>query len=110
MPSTTSKQAHLMAAVAHGWRRPGGGGPSVKVATEFNNADKGTGIMSKFNSKPQDTKYASGGPVLGRTRDFIKEPDEFREDERGAKDDADQDYRKGKGTPAPKNTPKVLKK
>ena len=109
MPSTSSKQAHLMAAVAHGWHKPGAGGPSVKVATEFNNADKGP-TMSKFNSKPQNASYASGGPVLGRTREFLKETDEVREDERGAKDDADQDYGKGKGGSTPKNTPKVLKK
>ena len=28
-----------MAAVAHGWHKPGGGGPSVAVAKEFNQAD-----------------------------------------------------------------------
>ncbi len=101
-----------MAAVAHGWQKPGGGGPSVKVAKEFNAADKGSGIMNKFNSKPQNASYASGGPVLGRTRDFLKEPDEFREDERGAKDDADQDYEKGKSkSSVPKErTSKILKK
>jgi hypothetical protein len=26
----------------------------------------------------QDASYASGGPALGRTRDFMKEPDRFR--------------------------------
>ncbi len=41
MPSTSPAQARLMAAVAHGWKKPGGGGPSVKVAKEFNRADKG---------------------------------------------------------------------
>jgi hypothetical protein len=30
-----------MAAVAHGWQKPGGGGPPVSVAKEFNQADKG---------------------------------------------------------------------
>lgn len=34
-----------MAAIAHGWRKPGGGGPPVSVAKEFNSADKGTGIL-----------------------------------------------------------------
>jgi hypothetical protein len=29
-----------MAAVAHGWKKPGGGGPPVSVAKEFNQADK----------------------------------------------------------------------
>lgn len=39
MPSVSPAQQHLMRAVAHGWKMPGGGGPSVKVATEFMNAD-----------------------------------------------------------------------
>lgn len=29
-----------MRAVAHGWRKPGGGGPSVEVAKEFVEADQ----------------------------------------------------------------------
>lgn len=39
MPSTSPAQARLMAAVAHGWHKPGGGGPPVAVAKEFNQAD-----------------------------------------------------------------------
>lgn len=53
MPSSTKSQAALMAAISHGWKKPGGGGPSVKVAKEFNRADAGTGIL----------KRASGGVV-----------------------------------------------
>ena len=34
-----------MAAIAHGWHKPGGGGPPIAVAEEFNQADKGTGIL-----------------------------------------------------------------
>lgn len=30
-----------MRAVAHGWKKPGGGGPSVSVAKDFAEADKG---------------------------------------------------------------------
>jgi hypothetical protein len=43
--------------------------------------------------------YAEGGAVLGRTRDFMKEPDEFRTDGLNAKRDReDQEYeKKGKG-------------
>ncbi len=41
MPSSSKAQARLMAAVAHGWKKPGGGGPPVAVAKEFNQADKG---------------------------------------------------------------------
>ena len=47
MPSTSPKQARLMAAVAHGWQMPGGGGPPVSVAKEFNQADKGSVMLSK---------------------------------------------------------------
>ena len=43
MPSTTKKQAHLMSAIAHGWKMPGGGGPPVAVAREFHEADKAKG-------------------------------------------------------------------
>ncbi len=39
-----------MAAIAHGWRKPGGGGPPVAVAKEFNQADVGTGILEGIAS------------------------------------------------------------
>jgi hypothetical protein len=46
-----------MAAVAHGWHPPGGGGPPVSVAKEFNQADKGTALLSRaMKSKPQKRK------------------------------------------------------
>lgn len=75
MPSTSPAQKRLMAAVAHGWHKPGGGGPSVKVAKEFNKAD----TMSK-SSGLHDASYAQGGSVLGRTTDFLKTADRFRSD------------------------------
>ena len=40
MPSVSPKQERLMSAIAHGWKKPGGGGPSVSVAKEFNQADQ----------------------------------------------------------------------
>jgi hypothetical protein len=40
MPSKSPKQARLMAAVAHGWKMPGGGGPPKKVAKEFVSEDQ----------------------------------------------------------------------
>lgn len=40
MPSKSPAQAKLMRAVAHGWKKPGGGGPSKMVAKEFTAADK----------------------------------------------------------------------
>jgi len=47
MPSKSPEQARLMGAVAHGWKMPGGGGPSQEVAEEFNEADS-------ENSEPKD--------------------------------------------------------
>ena len=59
----------------------------------------GEGGMIK-GMKPVNMKYAEGGPVLGRTRDFMKIPDEFRDpDEGNAKADQDQLYGKsGEGS------------
>ena len=92
MPSTSPAQKRLMAAVAHGWHKPGGGGPSVTVAKEFNQADaaadngddtqsafQGGRVMSK-SSGLHDASYAKGGSVLGRTTDFLKTADRFRSD------------------------------
>ena len=47
MPSTSPAQARLMRAVSHGWRKPGGGGPSVSVAKDFVAADKAKGTPMK---------------------------------------------------------------
>ena len=94
MPSETPKMAHLMAAVAHGWKKPGGGGPSVAVAKEFNKADKGTVMLSK-GMKPQTASYAAGGPVLGKESSFLKATNEFTDpDEGDASADEDQKYGK----------------
>jgi hypothetical protein len=35
----------LMAAVSHGWKKPGGGGPTEEVATEFNKEDEGGTLL-----------------------------------------------------------------
>ena len=40
MPSKSPAPARLMRAVAHGWRKPGGGGPTPTVAKEFVKADE----------------------------------------------------------------------
>jgi len=34
-------------------------------------------------SAPKEASYAAGGPVLGRTTDFLKTPDRFRQDGSG---------------------------
>lgn len=49
MPSKSPAQARLMAAVAHGWKKPGGGGPPVSVAKEFNRADAGGRMLHQAN-------------------------------------------------------------
>ena len=62
--------------------------------------------------KPVNMAYAAGGPVLGRTRDFMKIKDEFRDpDESNAAADEDQNYAKsgegsGKGFVKPPSAPK----
>jgi hypothetical protein len=40
VPSKSPAQARLMRAAAHGWKKPGGGGPSVAVGKEFMHADE----------------------------------------------------------------------
>lgn len=99
MPSTSPPQKRLMAAVAHGWHKPGGGGPSVAVAKEFNRAD------AQMNKGYQGStqKFAQGGPVLGKVSDFMKTPDQFRDDRSNATDEnwgKGESGKKGDGGPA----------
>lgn len=47
MPSKSLKQARTMAAAAHSPKFAAKVGIPVKVAKEFNRADKGTGILKK---------------------------------------------------------------
>ena len=49
MPSKSKSQAKLMAAAAH--TKGGYGGVPQKVGKEFNQADKGTGILRKGGKK-----------------------------------------------------------
>ncbi len=56
MPSKSPAQARLMRAVAHGWDKPGGGGPTRAVAKEFVNADR----------RKKVTGYQFGGPAQYR--------------------------------------------
>jgi hypothetical protein len=74
-----------------GMSTPGGGGsplngidpkvPSVGSVPGFSNAvgayEKGGFVKGH---KTVHAEYASGGPALGRERDFMKEPDPFRQD------------------------------
>jgi len=62
MPSKSPAQARLMAAVAHGWHPTGMKGPPVKVAKEFNQADKGSKLLSNA-MKDRKRRKAKGGAV-----------------------------------------------
>lgn len=51
MPSKSGKQARLMAAAAHNLKFAKRVGVPVSVAKEFNQADKGTGILRRKKKK-----------------------------------------------------------
>lgn len=51
MPSKSKKQARFMAAAAHDKKFAKKAGISQSVAKEFNQADKGTGILRKNKGK-----------------------------------------------------------
>lgn len=61
MPSTSEPQARLMAAIAHGWHPSGlKHAPSRAVATEFNQADKGSRLLSDAMKH----RHATGGLAM----------------------------------------------
>lgn len=68
MPTTSKPQERLMLAIAHGWKMPGGKGPSVKVAQDFVRADEEEGKVTPRHGlmpttgKPrvERPEYASG--------------------------------------------------
>jgi len=49
-----------MAAVAHGWHKPGGGGPPVSVAKEFHAADKAKGTWEHYTRRKQSSDHQNG--------------------------------------------------
>ena len=51
MPSTSPKQARFMAAVAHGWKPEGVKTPPLKVAREFNQADKAKHMVQALRKR-----------------------------------------------------------
>ena len=61
MPSTSERQARFMAAAAHNPEFAKRAGVSQKVAREFNQADAGTGILSK---RPAPKKRKTGNKLL----------------------------------------------
>jgi hypothetical protein len=88
-------QAQVRLYYAHGGKFPGQQG-----------AAKGGSIMRDVpmtkGERPREAAYAAGGAVLGRTKDFMKMKDEFRDpDEVNPNADEDQKYGKegdGAGT------------
>ncbi|HWI69827.1 MAG TPA: hypothetical protein VNS88_15880 [Nitrospiraceae bacterium] len=65
MPSTSPEQAKTMAAIAHGWKPPKGskiGKIPLKVAKDFNQADKGTGIRKKKVARQRKT-FGKGSEI-----------------------------------------------
>jgi len=72
MPSTSEAQARLMRAVANGWKKPGGGGPSVSVAKEFVAADKTQAALRTAR------KYANGGAVDTNPSEAQKEAGNYK--------------------------------
>lgn len=120
MPSVSPAEHHLMEAVAHGWHKPGGGGPTPAVAKEFVAADKAEGKyaaggkvtpMENKGYRGQTQHFAKGGSVLGKTSEFLKTPDEFTGRKNGplAENATDEDWGKGSSKANPAAKGKVLK-
>ena len=59
MPSVSERQAHLMAAVAHGWHPKGVRVPPVSVAKDFHNADKREGKWEHNVAKKAGNRQSS---------------------------------------------------
>lgn len=74
MPSVSDKQHRFMEAIAHGWHKPGGGGPSVAVAKEFVAADKAKGAL--HTARRIAKKYADGGDIQ-KTRAYPEAPEGY---------------------------------
>lgn len=67
MPSVSPAQAHLMAGIAHGWRPSGmANPPPVAVATEFNDADRGSPMLAAPRN-PQMAKQLAQAQALRRS-------------------------------------------
>jgi len=66
MPSKSPAQARLMRAVAHGWKKPGGGGPTRAVAREFTNADRRNKVQGyNFGGVATGPGMYGGGKPMG---------------------------------------------
>ena len=62
MPSVSPEQAKTMAAIAHGWKpsNPKLARVPLKVAKEFNQADKGSGIRREHDAQAKALQKMGG--------------------------------------------------
>jgi hypothetical protein len=66
MPSKSPAQARLMEAVAHGWHKPGGGGPTPAVAKEFVKADEAKKKGPRTRTQRADRKRHTSEWAAGK--------------------------------------------
>lgn len=71
MPSKSPAQARLMRAVAHGWKKPGGG-PSVAVGKEFMKADEAKKKGKRSREQRADRKLSTDAWALGTRRHYAE--------------------------------------
>ena len=57
-----------MRAVSHGWKKPGGGGPSVSVAREFVRADEAQKKGKRSRSQVADRKRETSEWAEGKRK------------------------------------------
>lgn len=57
-----------MRATAHGWQKPGGGGPSVAVAQEFVKADEAKKKGTRSRGQRADRKQHTDDWAAGRSK------------------------------------------
>ena len=95
------------AAKVHEWDQATKGSHLPKHVQSF---AQGGPVMSNKGHQSKDETFAKGGAVLGRTTDFMKTPDRFREI-RSAKDanKTEDDWGKGSSAANPVGEDKSLK-
>jgi hypothetical protein len=88
MPSKSRAQHNFMEMVAHDPKAAKRVGVPQSVGRDFSAADKGRPMTSYAKGGDiRPANYAQGGPVLGKTSQFLKTPDEFRTDNSNATDE-----------------------
>jgi len=90
MPSSTPKQARTMAAAAHNPKFAAKMGIPVKVAKEFNHADKGTHIM-KGKKEKKDKEIGIPASASKEIKEKDAKMDKAHGVKEGSKEDIKQD-------------------